>query len=56
MLFFLPALLLFRNFTDAEEILTKALTKAEEHFGLFLLFELVKCDVLCSSCPPKEYG
>lgn len=27
----------FRNFGDAEEILTKALTNAEEQFGIFLL-------------------
>lgn len=26
----------YRNFSDAEELLTKALTKTEEHFGLFI--------------------
>ena len=31
-----------RNFGDAEEILTRALTKTEEHFGVSLLCYFVK--------------
>ena len=28
---------IFRNFSEAEEILTRVLTKTEEHFGVSLL-------------------